>query len=361
MVHVFFVGGTGHIGGAVLDQFLRKYAHTNVKVLVRDEAKAARLGTVYPQVECVVGDAGDLEVLEKCSQAADIVINTAPDITHDEGIRAILSGLKARGETIKNDTPCYIHTSGASLIWDEPTGSKDARWWDDIVDIQDICAFKGAAQTHAVTDKIVRDAAPYVNVAIISPGFVGGMSPSIEHPTPITMPAILLTARAFKSGWQIAGGQDVHAWIHVLDLARMYMILVGKAIDGVCESEPFPIWGPDAYYFGTSEDISFGTFMKHLVHVLKKQRVIESTEIKSVNVAEAARASIAGSDYDPNTPPPPLDTWALHIAIMYGINMRIGASRMKRLGWNAEMGTLVDSFPQVVAEHLKREKLSYRN
>ncbi|TQN74108.1 hypothetical protein CSHISOI_01305 [Colletotrichum shisoi] len=323
MVHVFFVGGTGHIGGAVLDQLLQKYAHTNVTVLVRDEAKAARLGTVYPQVECVVGDAGDLEVLEKCH--------------------------------------AIIHTSGASLIWDEPTGSKDARWWDDIIDIQDICAFEGAAHTHAMTDKIVRDAAPYVNVAIISPGFVGGMSPSIEHPTPITMPAILLTARAFKSGWQIAGGQNTHAWIHVLDLARMYMILVGKAIDGVCESEPFPIWGPDAYYFGTSEDISFRKFIKHLVPVLKKQRVIESTEIKSVSVAEAARASIAGSDYDPNTPPPPLDTWALHIAIMYGINRRIGASRMKRLGWNAEMGTIVDSFPQVVAEHLKREKLSDRN
>ncbi|KAL0943387.1 nucleoside-diphosphate-sugar epimerase [Colletotrichum truncatum] len=353
MVNIFFVGATGHIGGAVLDQLLQKHADAKVKALVRDEGKAARLAAKYPQVECVVGDTGNLEVLENCSKAADIVINTSPDITHDAGIKAILTGLKAR-DGVK---PYYIHTSGASLIWDEPTGSKDARWWDDIADIGDICAFKGEAHTHAVTDKIVRDAAPNVNVAIVSPGFVGGMSPSIEHSTPITMPAIFLTARAFKSGWHIAEGENTHAWIDVSDLARMYLVLVGKAIDGASESEPFDIWGPDAYYFGTSEDISFGKFMKHLVPVLKENNVIETTDIKSVSVIEAARASIAGSDYDPDAPPPPPDTWAMHIAIMYGINMRVRASRMEKLGWKAEKGSIVDTFPQVVAEYLKREKL----
>ncbi|EXF79448.1 hypothetical protein CFIO01_06038 [Colletotrichum fioriniae PJ7] len=354
MVHIFFVGGTGHIGGAVLDQLLQKHANANVKVLVRDESKATRLVKAYPQIETVIGDAGDFEILEKCSQAADIVINTAPDITHDDGIRAILTGLKARGAA-KGTKPHYIHTSGASLIWDEPAGSKDARRWDDIADIGDICAFKGEAHTHAVTDKIVRDAAIDVNVAIVSPGFVGGMSPSLEHPTPITTPALLLTARAFKSGWQIAEGENTHAWIHVSDLANMFLILIGKAIEGGSESEPFAIWGPEAYYFGTSEDISFGEFMKHLAPVLKDQKIIESTEIKSVSVAEAARASIAGSDYDPDAPPPPPDTWAMHIAIMYGINMRIEASRMAKLGWKAEKGSILESFPQIVAGLLARE------
>ncbi|KAL2876824.1 hypothetical protein SGCOL_007847 [Colletotrichum sp. CLE4] len=354
MANIFFVGSTGHIGGAVLDQLVHKHTNARVKVLVRDEAKAARLTKVYPQIETVIGDAGDFEILEKCSQVADIVINTAPDITHDEGINAILTGLKARG-TSSGTKPYYIHTSGASLIWDEPAGSKDARRWDDIADIGDICAFKGEAHTHAVTDKIVRDAATQVNVAIVSPGFVGGMSPSIEHPTPITTPALLLTARAFKSGWQIAEGENSHAWIHVSDLAKMYLILVGKALDGASESEPFPIWGPEAYYFGTGEDISFGEFMKSLSPVLKDQEIIESTEIKSVSVAEAARASIAGSDYDPDAPPPPPDTWAMHIAIMYGINMRIEASRMAKLGWKAEKGSIMESFPQIVAGLLARE------
>ncbi|KAH0424862.1 nucleoside-diphosphate-sugar epimerase [Colletotrichum camelliae] len=352
MAQIFFVGGTGHIGGAVLELLLQQHADAKVKVLVRDEAKAERLVSKYPQVSTVVGDTGNFELLEKCSKEANIVINTSPDITHDAGIKAILAGLKAR----EGPKGYYIHTSGASLIWDEPAGSKDARWWDDIKDIKDILAFKGEAHTHAVTDKIVRDAAPDVNVAIVSPGFVGGMSPSIEHPTPITTPAIFLTARAMKTGWQIAEGENTHAWIDVSDLARIFLILIGKAINGASDSEPFELWGPEAYYFATGEDISFAKFMKHLVPILKQHGVIESEEVKSVSVVEAARTSMGGSDYDPDDTPPPPDTWAMHIAIMYGINMRVSASRMEKLGWKAEKGSVVDTFSEVVTEFLKREK-----
>ncbi|ETS85655.1 hypothetical protein PFICI_03680 [Pestalotiopsis fici W106-1] len=358
MVNIFFVGGTGHIGGAVLDQLLQKYADAKVKALVRDEAKGSRLVAKYPSVEVIVGTTTDLELLEKASKEADIVVNTSPDITHDAGIKAILSGLKARGGPNK---PYYIHTSGASLIWDEPTGSKDAHWWDDITDVQDIIGFKGEAYTHAVTDKIVRDGASDVNVAIVSPGFVGGMSPSIEHPTPITTPAIFLTARAFKSGWQIDQGENIHAWIDVSDLAKIFIILVDKAtaeLAGTAVSAPFPLWGPEAYYFGVGENISFADFMQGLAPVLKDQGVIGSAEIKSVSVTEAARASIAGSDYDPDAPPPALDSWAMHIAIMYGINMRLKPSRAEQLGWKADKGSVVESFPQVVAEFLKNEKAS---
>ncbi|KAI1858038.1 uncharacterized protein JN550_012931 [Neoarthrinium moseri] len=356
MVQVFFVGATGHIGGAVLDQLLQKNPDVAVKALVRDEQKASRLAAKYPRVQTVIGDTKNVDVLDSVSREADIVINTSPDITHDDGINAILGSLKSRNG-LKS---YYIHTSGASLIWDEPAGSKDARWWDDIKDVKDIIALKGEAFTHAVTDKIVRDAASDVNVAIVSPGFVGGMSPSIEHPTPITTPALFLTARAFKSGWQIAQGENTHAWIHVADLARMYLLLVNDAIDNLTGqtsvAAPFDIWGPEAYYFGTGEDISFAKFMAHLAPVLKDTGVIKNTEIKSVSVTEAARASIAGEDYDPDAPPPALDSWAMHIAIMYGINMRLGASRMQKLGWKPERGSVIETFAEVVSEYLQLEK-----
>lgn len=323
---------------------------------MRDELKAARLVKKYPRIETVIGDAGSLEILEQSSQVADIVINTSPDITHDTGILTILNGLKRH----TGSKPYYIHTSGASLIWDEPTGSKDARTWDDISDIKEIAAFKGEAHTHAVTDKIVRDAASDVNVAIISPGFVGGLSPSIEHPTPITTPALFLTARAFKSGFQIAQGENKHAWIHVYDLAKMFIVLVDNAIMNLLGNTPatvpFEVWGPEAYYFGTSEDVSFGKFITDLAPVLKENGVITSTDIKSVSVTEAARASVAGSDYDPDVPPPAPDSWAIHIAIMYGINMRLRASRIQKLGWKAEKGSIAESFTEVVARFVEQEK-----
>ena len=358
------IGGTGHVGGAVLHKILEQHAgDVQVKVVVRGEDKASRLVAKYPQVQTVLGDLGDYKTIEEASSQADIVINAGPDITHDEGIRAIVRGLNSRkAASGASQTPFYIHTSGASLIWDEPEGINGSRWWDDITDVPELSALE-EKHTHAVTDRIVRDAAEDVNVAIVSPGFVGGMSPSTEHPTPITTPAILTTARAFKSGFQISPGENRHAWIHVMDLARIYMILIDDAPATVAgkpikrEADVLPLWGREAYYFATGEDIAFSDFMKGLVPVLKQHGVIESEEMKSVSVTEAARISLAGPDgeYDPLAPPPPPDSWAMHIAIMYGVNMKIRGSRVAKLGWKAT-GSVVDTFPEVVPEFLRREK-----
>lgn len=180
--------------------------HVRVTVLVQSEAKGRRLAEKYPRVRTIVGSMGEHDKVERACRDADVVVNTSPDITHDEGIRAILRGLQeaedgegSRGGRKRSRRAYYVHTSGASLIWDEPRGSGEGRWWDDVEDVGELCGF-GDECTHAVTDRIVREAAGVVNVAIVSPGFVGGLSPSIEHPTPITMPAIMTTAKAFRSG-----------------------------------------------------------------------------------------------------------------------------------------------------------------
>ncbi|KAL1850404.1 hypothetical protein Daus18300_012938 [Diaporthe australafricana] len=364
MPQILIIGGTGHVGGAVLHKILEQHADdVQVKVLVRGEDKASRLVSKYPQVQTVLGGLEDYKIIEEASSKADIVINAGPDITHDEGIKAIFRGQKSRtGASAASQKPFYIHTSGASLIWDEPEGVSEARWWDDIDDIQELSALE-EKHTHALTDRIVREGAAESNVAIVSPGFVGGMSPSIEHPTPITTPAILTTARAFKSGFLIAKGENTHAWIHVMDLAGIYMILVNDALATLAgkpierEASQLPLWGREAYYFCTAEDISFADFMKGLVPVLQQHGVIESPELKSVTVTDAARISLAGPDgeYDPLAAPPPPDSWAMHIAIMYGVNMKIRPSRMERLGWKPT-SFVVDTFSEVVPEFLRREK-----
>ncbi|CAN8095984.1 unnamed protein product [Discula destructiva] len=362
MPTILCIGGTGHIGGAVLQKLLEQHPEESlkVKVLVRNEEKGARLLGQYARVQTVVGDITECSKLEAAAKEADIVINTAPDITHGDGINAILKGLNSR-----SSKAYYIHTSGASLIWDEPEGLKDARLWDDIADIGELSSLE-EKHTHAVTDRLVREAASDVNVAIMSPGFVSGLSPSLEHPTPITLPAILTTARAFGSGFQIAQGENVSAWIHVDDLASMFMILVDDALAAIAgspiqrgpELAELPMWGPEAYYFGVTENIAFANFMKFHASVFFEQGVIQSSEIRSVNVTEAARISIAGpgKEYDPLAPAPPADSWAMHISIMYGINMRIRASRMEKFGWKAEKGPLAGYLKEVVSRHLQLEK-----
>lgn len=183
----------------MLHKLLERHAEDDlhVTVLVQSEAKGSRLASKYPRVRTIVGNMGECDKVEAACRGADVVVNTSPDITHDDGIRAVLRGL-GRGRRSPR-RPYYVHTSGASLVWDEPRGSPDARWWDDVADAGRLRGFE-ERHTHAATDRIVRDAARDVNVAIVSPGFVGGLSPSVEHPTPITTPAIMTTARAFRSG-----------------------------------------------------------------------------------------------------------------------------------------------------------------
>lgn len=295
--------------------------------------------------------------IEAAARDADIVINTAPDISHDDGIKAILAGLKNQPHKAY-----YIHTAGASLIWDEPAGLEEARLWDDIADVAELSGLD-EGHAHAVTDKIVRDAASDVNVAIVSPGFVGGLSPSIEHPTPITTPSILTTARAFGSGFQIAQGQNASAWIHVDDLAKMYLVLVDDALAALAgapieRTYELQVWGSEAYYFGIEDNVVFSDFMKALVPVLLEQGVIQSGEIRSVNVTQAAQIGLAGpgKEYDPLAPPPPPDSWAMYIVIMYGINMRLRGSRMEKLGWKAEKGSVIRALSEVVSTYLQLEK-----
>ena len=200
--------------------------------------------------------------------------------------------------------------------------------------------------------QLVREAASDVHVAILSPGFVGGLSPSLEHPTPITTPALLLTARAFKTGFQIAAGENRHAWVHTEDLAALYGLVLGRALAG----DAAAAFGAEAYYFGAGEEIAFADFMAGLAARLKAHGVLATAEVRAVSVNDAARASMFGEHFNPDAAPPPPDSWAMHIAVMYGINMRIRASRIARLGWQAEKPSVVETLDEVLAAYLRAEK-----
>lgn len=200
--------------------------------------------------------------------------------------------------------------------------------------------------------QIVRKAASEVHVAIIAPGFVGGISPSMQHPTPITTPALLLTVRALKTGFQIAEGENRHAWIDVTDLAAVYGLVLERARAGDAAA-----FGAEAYYFGAGEEVRFADFMASgVVPRLQRHGVLASADVRAVSVNDAARASMFGENFNPDAPPPAPDSWAMHIAVMYGINMRIRASRIARLGWKPERPSVIETLDEVLDAYLRAEK-----
>lgn len=214
--------------------------------------------------------------------------------------------------------------------------------------------------------KIVLSASPQVNVAIVSPGGVTGISPSVAHPLPITTPALFQCVRVFDSTFVIGQGENAVAMIHVHDLARMYMVLVNDALatltgskkSAVSPSEPpFPLWGERAYYFGSAVDSLYRRdWMEGLAPLLVKHGVVSSSEVKSVSTAEVARRVLFGDDYDPDAPPPPLDSWATHIANGFGANIRARASKMRKLGWEPEYVSFADGMDKIITSYLELEK-----
>ncbi|ROW17613.1 hypothetical protein VPNG_00790 [Cytospora leucostoma] len=345
------IGGTGHLGGAVLDLLQREHQDVPLRALIRSDDKASRLRSRYPKVAAVIGDLGSLAVLEEESRSADIVVNCAPDITHDSGIGAVLGGLGGGGQREQGSRRgFYIHTSGAATFYDEPEGVRGERVHDDVADMDEILG-TDPSRTHVATDNLVRSAHPAVNVAIVSPPGIGGISPSAEHPAPLVTGVLHSTAGAFGSGFQIARGENLSGWVHVLDLARAFGLLVDDALGalqrgGAAAAAPAgpagsPLWGPRAYYFASGEEVAFRDLQGAIVPVLHGHGVIPSREVRSVTHAEAARTCLAGgTDYDPDAPLPPPDSWVNHLATWFGVNMRIRPSRLLALGWKPEKSTL---------------------
>ncbi|TVY50752.1 hypothetical protein LCER1_G006222 [Lachnellula cervina] len=354
MAKIFFVGATGHIGGAVLDLISSSYPNTlSVKVLIRDQQKADQLAAQYQYIVSVIGNLDSLELLEAESRDADIVINAGPDVTHNAGIRAILKGLGGR---IKKGY--YIHTSGAALIWDTPDGSKPGtRIWDDVADIETLTSMPEEAY-HRAEDKVVFEASSEVNVAIISPCAVYGLSPSRVHPLPLSLPLILKPIRALSSGFSISSGQNIQSYIHVVDLARMYLLLLSNALPqsqaGADTDPETQIWGPEAYYFAEQEELPFREFMELLVLVLQKHGQLTRSEIKEINVSAVAEAmGVANGVPEPEPEP---DSWALHVAIMFGTNMRVRSSRARALGWKPLDSGVAQTLDEVLRRYLEAEK-----
>ncbi|POS69179.1 hypothetical protein DHEL01_v212425 [Diaporthe helianthi] len=362
MVQVFILGGTGHAGGAVLDLILQKHPQVPVTVLVRDEHKGARLRNKYPAVQTTLGDLSSHQKLHDEAHRADVVINAAPDITHGDGISAILAGLKDGGRSRKG---FYLHVSGAATFYTkDPNGVKEGGIWDDVADMDEILAVD-QSYTHIPTDNLVRSASADVHVAILAPVGIGGISPSLEHPAPLTTGPLLSTARAFGTGFQIARGENESGWVHVLDFARAMLLLVDNALDALhgtndtvepAEPTGFPLWGTRAYYFVRTEDISFHDLQTALVPSLCRHGVIPSEEVKSVTHTQAARTCLAGStEFDPDAPLPPPDSWVIHLATWFGINMRVRSSRLAALGWKPVENSILGDLEVAVDEYLKRE------
>jgi nucleoside-diphosphate-sugar epimerase len=112
-MRIVLTGGTGYIGGAVLDAFVR--ARHNVHAIVRNSVQAAlvqRRGAVP-----VLGDLGDPSSYADAAAAAEALVHTAldgPSVRSDVDAKVIDTFLNAAAAS--KSVECFIYTSGVWVI-----------------------------------------------------------------------------------------------------------------------------------------------------------------------------------------------------------------------------------------------------
>lgn len=101
------------------------------------------------------------------------------------------------------------------------------------------------------------------------------------------------------------------ASIHVQDLARIYILLVGEALKpngGAAQ------WGAEGYYFGQSDEISIGEHTKIIGEELHKLGLIKSKEPEQYSIEQLAKMHA-------------------FFPVAFASNARCTASRARKLGW----------------------------
>ncbi|KAF2104531.1 hypothetical protein NA57DRAFT_51353 [Rhizodiscina lignyota] len=258
----------------------------------------------------------DVSIIEKAASEADLVINTAPDIGNEDGIAAIIAGLKKREEK-----PSYIQLSGAAVVWDKPTGMKEER--------------------------LLIGASSSIHVALIAPTFVYGMSPSIYHPTPMATSWLVNSARSIGSAFTIGEGSNIQGFIHIDDLSRIYTLLINQALDGTSSVNPV-FWGPDAYYFIAGEEHNYEEFMKSLAPVLKEHGIVKTEQVRRMTVEEAVAACSSANDA--------FSHLAKYTVVLFGVNMRVGCSRARLLGWQPQGAPVTATLNEMIGEYVSNTK-----
>ncbi|PQE26515.1 Nucleoside-diphosphate-sugar epimerase protein [Rutstroemia sp. NJR-2017a BBW] len=373
MPKIFIVGATGHIGGAVLELLYRKYPDVKIRALVRDEGKGERLRERYQGIETVLGDNAALDVLEREAREADVVLKSrklfhlsslhhivhnylrlpdaGPDVRQEPAISALLRGLSNR-----TPKPYYIHTSGGGLIWDEPNGEPTDKIWDDVDDIQEMQSLP-SSYIHATPDapihpflpnpltrlsQLVFSHSPTIHTAIVSPTIVYGLSPSHDHPTPVTLPMALNQIQRLGQGFTVGPGDNIQAYVHTVDMARLYLLLLDQALSpSPSNPDPsLPIFGPQAYYFAASEELPARDYMSSLIDALTHNQTpsltLKSSEIIKLDHPEISRSTLT-KDPDVNA------------KVLFGMNMRVKSTRAERvLGWRPVEGGVLEGLREVV-------------
>ncbi|CAH0055155.1 unnamed protein product [Clonostachys solani] len=297
MASVFITGASGFIGGQVLKAIIdhpRQYG--TIRALVRDPDAAKLIEEAFPQVQTVIGDLGNVSLVEKEAEKATVVLNVASN-KHIDSVRAIHRGLA------KRQSPSYwVQVSGASLLAADELasssfqpGSASDVIFDDVADAAKIRSLIRAHPSRVVDNYLLDVAAtdyPKIRSAVVFPPIVYGRGEGPVNKKSIQIPALCRVALAKGRAVQVGKGLSRWGSVHVRDLARVWAELADAGANGCKVAE---VWGEQGLYFPSAQDISFGEISELVARVAQESKLISSSEVEQITPEEAAKLLPGGS------------------------------------------------------------------
>ncbi|KAI1270406.1 hypothetical protein F5Y18DRAFT_12538 [Xylariaceae sp. FL1019] len=336
-----FIIGPGYIGWNVADNLISEgYSVTG---FVRRKEHADQL-LASGASDVVLGDLSDKPLITKYAAAHDIVIHTA---TADDmpSVEAVLDAIQQR--IVQGMETIYIHTSGTSVLNDNARGKfKSDKVYSDATP-DDIDSVPDDAPHRAIDLKITairRDLGPKSKIAIMVPPTIYGINPahkrlSIQFPT--------ITRYALKHGFagHIGDGLPVESNVHVLDLARAYVILLHH-LEKTPAGDPQVLNNP--YYFCEASGENEPSW-KEIATVIGD--ALHDADL----IADPNPRSFPEDSYD--------DLFQEFTVPVVGLNSRSRAVRLRELGWKPvekdwKRSFVEDELPLLLQEEVDRKAFS---
>ncbi|KAJ9111212.1 hypothetical protein QFC22_006587 [Naganishia vaughanmartiniae] len=313
---VFFLGGTGYIGSAVLSKLLQHTNPSQITVLTRSQEKLEKIDQLDSRVKGVKGDLQDLTLLEDLASQHDIVFNTA------DADAAILRGMAKRKE-VTGVPPLLIHTSGTGVLSDEavgayksnkiysdrardPTANPPLLYVDDVAD---------TALHRDVDLEIIRaDERGDLKSYIIFPSTIYGLNRSVVvqqgvgNDQSLQMPALMKASIARKRPGTVGKGLNVWPNVHIDDVANLFELVYNLALNGDNGNH-----GRQGYFFAETGEHSLLSAAQKYGEVMLTLGLTDDSE-PTIFSEEELKEYFGGSSY-------------------LGSNSRARAQKSRDLGW----------------------------
>lgn len=312
-----FLVGAGYIGQNVLDELLS--AKHPVTVLVRRTEQASILES--QGAKTVFGTLESLELLTTQSAKHEIIINTA-SCDDLPSVQAILAGVRRRADAGQPVT--YLHTSGTGALQDTAKGMyKNEKVYrdDQPAEIHEIPITSMHRHVDIPIVETAQELGDKAKIAIVLPPLVYGIHP-VHKRHSMAMP--ILTRFALKWGFMGLVGKGANVWslVHVLDLARAYMVIL-KDLASLPSAK---ILENPFYFAENGAEASFAQMTEHAAQVLYGLNKIESPQPRVWT--EEDYPHVIG----PATP------------LALGCNSRSRAIRLRDLGWETHEKDIWSSY-----------------